>query len=252
MRKIAAPVATVVTAHAKVGGDPQDLVDVARTRGDDMDNAVVAIQIDLHFTVRIQIVFPVFRGNVEFQDTAAPHAEIHPAVVVGHAVIPDLFHGRVFFRVDGPLAGDRVVSAGPGRGGRPDIVIFNCHTIHHIVDQAAVHLVPVIESPAAESCQSAAKQTDPEVPCFGMNIQCGHHAPGKAVLFLPAFYVSRGLVNTGQAVFGAHPDPGFLRLDGKDVVIGQTVLDCDMVPGCVDKRHLLRHVFRRIPLCEAY
>jgi hypothetical protein len=65
-----------------------------------VDDAVVAVQVDLHFAVGIQVDVPPLGGDIEFQHAAAPHGQVDLAVVVADAVVPDLLHRGVLLGVD--------------------------------------------------------------------------------------------------------------------------------------------------------
>ena len=139
--EVAAPVPAVVAGAAEVGRDPEHLVHVAGAGGDDVDVAVVAVEVDFHLAVGIEIDLPVLGLHVELEDAAAPDGQVHLAVAGGDVVVPDLLHGGVLLGEDVPLVGLGVVAAGAGGGGAPDVVALDGDGIDHVVDQAAVELV---------------------------------------------------------------------------------------------------------------
>ena len=128
-----------------------------------MDVAVVAVEIDLHLAVGIEVDLPVLGLDVELEDAAAPDGQVHLAVAGADVVVPDFLHRRVLLGEDVPLVGLGVVAAGAGGGGAPDVVAFDGDGIDDVVDQAAVELVEVVEAPGAEAGQAAAEQAEPDV-----------------------------------------------------------------------------------------
>src|SRR5512139_2043523 len=62
--QVTAPVPAVVSAHAEVSRDPEDLVHIADTRGDDVDQAIIAEDVIFHFTVRVAPRSPLLLGHV--------------------------------------------------------------------------------------------------------------------------------------------------------------------------------------------
>ena len=78
-----APVAAVVAAVAEVGGDPEGVVHVAGAGDDHVDDPVVAVEVDLHLAVGVEVLLPVRRLEVVLQAAAAPDAQVDLALVVG-------------------------------------------------------------------------------------------------------------------------------------------------------------------------
>ena len=235
--------AAVVAAAAEVGRDPEHVVRRAGAGHDHVDDPVVAVQVDLHFAVRVEVDLPriarllaVFLA-VELQAAAAPDGQEDLVVaVVGDAVVPDLFHGGVLLGEDRPLPGLRVVAAGPGGGRRPDVVVLHGDRVDDVVDQAAVELVEMVEASAAEAGQTAAEQPQPDVAGLRVDVDGGDDLPRQAV-FSPS--ITRTtlpclLVDQRQAVLGADPDAVAVGLDREDVVVGQPVLDGEVLPLGVD------------------
>ena len=215
------------------------MVHVADPRSDHVDQTVVAVQIDLHLLVRVQVLLPVAGGDVVLQDAAAPDGEVDFAIGVVHAVIPNLLHRAVLLGEDGPLAGDRVVAAGAGGGGGPHVVVLDGDGVDHVVDQSAVQLGPVVEAASAEPCQSAAEQGQPDVAGFGLHGDAGHHAPGQAVFLRPALDLAGALVEHRQPVLGADPDARTIRLHREDVIVRQAIRCRELLPVRVDVRQFL-------------
>jgi len=54
----------IVTANAEVGRNPQHFVDVTGAGGDIVDDAVVAIEIDFHLAIGVEVSLPVLGDAV--------------------------------------------------------------------------------------------------------------------------------------------------------------------------------------------
>jgi hypothetical protein len=230
VRVVATPVPAVVARSPEVGPGPQRALDGAHPRGDHVDDAVVAVQVDLHLAVGIQVVLPAARGDVVLQHAAAPNGEVNLARVVTCSVVPDLFHRSILLVEDRPLPRLRVVAACASRRGGPDVVVLHRHPVHHVVDQSAVELVEMVEAPAAEPRQPSAEHADPEVAGVLVYVEGRDHPPRQPVLFLPAADLPGPLVEAGQAVLRSDPHVGPLDLDREDVVVGQAVPGRELIP----------------------
>ena len=97
----------------------------------------------------------------------------------------------------------------------------------------------MVETAAAEPCQPAAEEAQPDVTRLGIDVDGRHHAPREAVLcvgflLFPVAERAGPLVVAGQAVFGADPDLGAVGLHGEDVVVGQPILHGELFPLRVD------------------
>jgi len=97
----------------------------------------------------------------------------------------------------------------------------------------------VVETPAAEPRQPAAEQAQPDVAGLGIDVERRDHAERQAVLLAPTADLAGLLVDAGQPVLGADPDLVAVGLDREDVVVGQAILDREVLPLRVDVRHSL-------------
>jgi hypothetical protein len=64
----------------------------------------------------------------------------------------------------------------------------------------------VIKSTAAEASKALAKQSNPKLSGFVVNVEGGDHTPGKTIFFFPAFNFFSSFVDAGQPVLSANPD----------------------------------------------
>ena len=113
------------------------------------------------------------------------------------------------------------------------------HAVNDVVDQPAVELVEVIEPAAAESGQSAAEQTQPDVAGVPVHVDRGHGLERQPVFLLPAPDLAGPLVVAGQAVLGADPHLRSIGLHGEDMVAGQAVSHGEMLPFRINKRQCI-------------
>ena len=113
------------------------------------------------------------------------------------------------------------------------------HAVNDVVDQPAVELVEVIEPAAAESGQSAAKQTQPDVAGAPVHIDRGHGLERQPVFLLPAPDLAGPFVVAGQAILGADPHFRSIGLHGEDMVAGQAVSHGEMLPFRINKRQCI-------------
>ena len=86
------PVAAVVAAGAEVGGDPENLVDVADRGRDLVDQALVFQQHHFGFAVGIVVVFPALGLLVVLEHAAAPDRVVDLVLRGTDGVGPDLVH----------------------------------------------------------------------------------------------------------------------------------------------------------------
>jgi hypothetical protein len=194
-----------------------------------VDDPIVAIQVDLHLAVGIEVRLPrialagLRHSDIVFEAAAAPDGKVHLALVVRDGIIPNLFHGGVLFGEDCPLPRLGVVAAGAGRGRGPHIVVLHAHAVHH----------------AAESGQAAAEQAKPHVAGLRVHVDRGDDLPRQPVLLLPGAELAGPLVVAGQPVLGANPHPRAVGLHGEDVIVRQAVGGGEVPPMGVDVGKLI-------------
>ncbi|MFN8093102.1 MAG: hypothetical protein U0599_12945 [Vicinamibacteria bacterium] len=207
-----------------------------------MVDAVVAVEVDLHLAVGIEVLLPAAGADVVLEEAAAPDGEVDLvlAVVVGR-VVPDLLHRRVLLGEDRPLPRHGVEPRGAGGGRGPDVVVLDGDAVHDVVDEPAVHLVPVVEAAAREPREAAAEQAEPDVARLPVDVDRGHDLEREAVLLLPDLHdLARRLVDLGEAVLGADPHARAVDLHREDVVVRQAVGHREGLPVRVDVRQLRR------------
>ena len=102
--------------------------------------------------------------------------------------------------------------------------------VDDVVDQAAVELVPVIETAAAETRQAAAEQARATRRRSFVDVDRGDDRHGRPSFSFQLCDLAGALVDAGQAVFGSDPDLGPVRLDREDVVVGQAVRRGELLP----------------------
>jgi hypothetical protein len=235
-------VAAVVPGGAEIGRDPEDAVGGARPRDDHVDEPVVAVEVDLHLAVRVQVVLPAPGLDAVLEHPAAPDREVDRILaVVGGAVVPDLLHRGVLLGEDRPLPRNGVEARGARGRRRPDVVVLDRDPVDDVVHEAAVHLVPVVEPAAGQAGEPPAEEAEPDVAGLGVDVDRGDDLERQAVLLLPRLHdLARGLVDQGEPVLGAHPHPRAVHLDREDVVVRQAVRDRELLPVRVDVRKLRR------------
>ena len=207
-----------------------------------MDEAVVAIEVDLHLAVGVEIAASSCSvATSNSRHAAAPDGQVDlAAAVVGDAVVPDLLHRRVLLGEDRPLPADGVVAAGPGRGGRPDVVVLHGDAVDHVVDQAAVELVEMVEAAAAEAGHPPPNRPSQTSPVFLSTSMAVITRQGRPSFSRPTADLAGPLVEQARPSSVPIQTLGPSALTAKTWSLGRPSFDGEVLPLRIDVRQACR------------